>query len=437
MYSDWMNAAPLTFQLKMRVHYSSNYENAFWDGSAMTFGDGRNTFYPLVSLDVSAHEVSHGYTEQNSGLVYSGKSGGLNESFSDVAGEAAEYYMTGTNDWMVGEQIFKANGALRYMDDPTRDGRSIGHQSDYSSGMDVHYSSGVFNKAFYLLANKSGWDTKKAFLAYATANKLYWTSNTNWDNAGSGVMDAACDLGYDTDDVQDALASVGVTSNVSPGSECGDGGGGGEDPVLENGVPVTGISGSAKEQKFFTMAVPAGATNLTFNTSGGSGDADLYVKYGSKPTLQDYDCRSITSSSTESCTMGNIQTGTYHVMVEAWNAISGVSLVGSYSTDGDNSNSMDNGVPKSGLSASTGDEMMFTMDVPEGSSNVTFTMSGGTGDADLYVKFGSAPTDNDYDCRPYLYGNNETCTGSSSGGTYYARILAYSSFSGVNIVGNY
>ncbi|MEP0178001.1 MAG: M4 family metallopeptidase [Paraglaciecola sp.] len=73
----------------------------------MTFGDGANTFYPLVSLDVSSHEVSHGYTEQNSNLVYSGKSGGLNEAFSDMAGEAAEYYMLGENDWLVGRKYSK------------------------------------------------------------------------------------------------------------------------------------------------------------------------------------------------------------------------------------------------------------------------------------------------------------------------------------------
>ena len=87
MYRNWYNTAPLSFKLKMRVHYSRNYENAFWDGSQMTFGDGATTFYPLVSLDVAAHEVSHGFTEQNSGLVYSGQSGGINEAFSDMAGK--------------------------------------------------------------------------------------------------------------------------------------------------------------------------------------------------------------------------------------------------------------------------------------------------------------------------------------------------------------
>ena len=102
MYNAWLGVAPLTFQLTMRVHYSTNYENAFWDGSSMTFGDGYTTFYPLVSLDVSAHEVSHGFTEQNSNLTYSGQSGGINEAFSDMAGEAAEYYMRGLNDFLVG-----------------------------------------------------------------------------------------------------------------------------------------------------------------------------------------------------------------------------------------------------------------------------------------------------------------------------------------------
>ena len=82
MYNDWIGTPPLTFQLSMRVHYSNNYENAFWNGSSMTFGDGASRFYPLVSLDVSSHEVSHGFTEQNSNLVYSGRSGGLNEAFS-------------------------------------------------------------------------------------------------------------------------------------------------------------------------------------------------------------------------------------------------------------------------------------------------------------------------------------------------------------------
>lgn len=210
MYSSWLNTAPLTFQLKMKVHYSRNYENAYWDGSAMVFGDGKNTFYPLVSLDVSAHEVSHGFTSQNSNLVYSGQSGGINEAFSDIAGEAAEYYMNGTNDFLVGAQIFKGSGALRYMSNPPLDGRSIGSANDYTSGLDVHYSSGVFNKAFYLLATTSGWDTQKAFLCFAKANQNYWTPSTNFVNGAQGVVDACSDLGYGTADATAAFAGVDI-----------------------------------------------------------------------------------------------------------------------------------------------------------------------------------------------------------------------------------
>ena len=96
------------------------------------------------------------------------------------------------------------------------------------------------------------------------------------------------------------------------------------------------------------------------------------------------------------------------------------------------------GVAVTGLSATTGNSLDYTMAVPSGSSNLTFTLSGGTGDADMYVKFGSAPTDSSYDCRPYKNGNAETCTFASPGaGTWYVRVKAYSSFSGVSLLGDY
>lgn len=433
MYSDWFGSAPLTFQLEMRVHYSNSYENAFWDGSAMTFGDGKNTFYPLVSLDVTAHEVSHGYTEQNSGLVYSGKSGGLNEAFSDMAGEAAEYFMTGSNDWKVGEQIFKGNGALRYMNDPTLDGRSIGHQSNYSSGMDVHHSSGVFNKAFFLLANKAGWNTRKAFEVMTNANKLYWTSNTNWDSAGDGAIDAACDLGYSTADVKSALASVGVSANASS-SDCGittptDG-------ILANGVTETGLSGNAKDQLFYTLEVSAGATDLNFVTTGSSGDADLFVKFGSKPTLSNYDCKSTSSSSNENCDISSAQAGTYHVMVEAWNAISGTSLTGSFiANDGTNpGDPTPIDVTYDINSISSGAWERFTENLANGYSTLTVTISGGTGDADLYVTEGTQSTTSNYDCRPYENGNDEVCTFTSpAAGAWYFDVRGYNSSSNITL----
>lgn len=233
MYQAYLGVRPLTFQLTMRVHYSTNYENAFWNGSSMTFGDGGSTFYPLVSLDVSAHEVSHGYTEQNSNLTYSGQSGGINEAYSDIAGEAAEFFMRGSADFLVGAQIFKGSGALRYMNNPPQDGRSIDNAANFTSGMDVHYSSGVYNKAFYLLANRPGWDVPKAFRIFGRANDLYWTASSNFNQAACGVETAANDLGYAVADVSAAFLSVGV--------DC-PGGGGNNPPTANFTSSVSGLT---------------------------------------------------------------------------------------------------------------------------------------------------------------------------------------------------
>ncbi len=329
MYGSYVGVPPLTFQLTMRVHYSNNYENAFWDGSAMTFGDGATTFHPLVSLDVSAHEVSHGFTEQNSNLTYSGRSGGMNEAFSDIAGEAAEFFMKGSNDWLVGADIFKGTGALRYMANPPQDGASIGHANDYYSGMDVHYSSGVYNKAFYLLATKPGWDTSKAFKVFARANQLYWTANIGFNEGACGVQTASTDLAFATADVTAAFTSVGVTCGTP------DTGGGTETDggALTNGVAKTGLSASTGSAWLFQMAVPAGATNVKFVQSGGSGDADMYVKFGSPPTDDSWDCRPYTGGNAETCNM-TTQVGTYHVRLKAYSSYSNVSLTGSYTPPG-------------------------------------------------------------------------------------------------------
>lgn len=212
MYGSWFGGLrPLNERkLYMKVHYGNGYENAFWDGQAMTFGDGRSRFYPLVSLDVSAHEVSHGFTELNSGLVYEGQSGGINEAFSDMAGEAAEYFMKGSNDWKVGADIFKGNGSLRYMDQPSRDGLSIEHASQYHDGIDVHHSSGLYNRTFYLLANSVGWNTRKAFQVFVDANRFYWTETSTFDQGACGVIQSAQNRSYGSSDTIAAFAAVGV-----------------------------------------------------------------------------------------------------------------------------------------------------------------------------------------------------------------------------------
>ncbi len=104
--------------------------------------------------------------------------------------------------------------------------------------------------------------------------------------------------------------------------------------TLTNGTPVTGLSGSAGTELRYTLVVPAGATGLSFVTSGGSGDADLFVKFGSAPTTASYDCKSEGSSNAETCNIATAQAGTYHVLVRGYSTFSGLSLTGSYTTGG-------------------------------------------------------------------------------------------------------
>lgn len=222
MYHDWYGVEVLNksdgtpMQLVMRVHYGDNYENAYWDGRQMTFGDGDAMMYPLVSLGVGGHEVSHGFTEQHSNLEYYGQSGGMNESFSDMAAQAAEYYSLGKNDWSIGGEVMKETSgyeALRYMDKPSKDGESIDNADEYYGGIDVHYSSGVYNRLFYLIASKPGWNTRLAFDVMVKANMDYWTPYTSFEEGACGVISASKDLGFSTKDVRSALKDVAINTS--------------------------------------------------------------------------------------------------------------------------------------------------------------------------------------------------------------------------------
>lgn len=123
--------------------------------------------------------------------------------------------------------------------------------------------------------------------------------------------------------IVDALAAV----NAATG-----GGGGGSE--LQNGVAVSNLSGATGAELRYTMNVPAGATNLQFQISGGSGDADLYVRFGSAPTTSTFDCRPYLNGNNETCTIASPQTGTYHVMIRGYSSFTGLTLRGSYSTGG-------------------------------------------------------------------------------------------------------
>ena len=322
MYQDWLNTRPIQQKLTMRVHYGSNYGNAFWDGRQMTFGDGNQSMYPLATWDVIAHEVSHGFTEQNSNLEYRGMSGGMNESFSDVAAAALSEYVHGTFNWKMGEHVMKHSDAMRYFINPSQDGMSIGHINQYYNGIDVHHSSGIFNKAFYHLATSNSWDIKKAFKAYATANQLYWTTNSDFQQGANGVCKAAEKLGYETSAVKSAFSEVGI--NVQ---NCGSGQ---PNPnpnpptptptptpgvvELEINVPTPIVSGGEEQQQFVLKNVPG--SDAWIQTYNGYGNVDLYVAIGRPASLSDYDCSSTNSDNSEYCGFGGVQGEDIYVLVD-------------------------------------------------------------------------------------------------------------------------
>ncbi|MFW5474881.1 M4 family metallopeptidase [Knoellia sp. CPCC 206450] len=203
-----------------RVHYGSNYVNAFWDGKQMTYGDGDGTsFGPLVSLDVAGHEMSHGVTENSANLTYSGESGGLNESTSDIFGTMVEFSADNPSDpgdYLIGEEFDLAEGlGFRRMDNPSSDGKSVNCWSSSVGNLDVHYSSGVGNHFFYLLAEGSGSKTfggkahssttcngstltgigrDAAAKIWYRALTVYMTSSTNYAGARTATILAAGDL---------------------------------------------------------------------------------------------------------------------------------------------------------------------------------------------------------------------------------------------------
>jgi len=231
-----------------RVHYGRNYNNAFWQDSCfcMTYGDGDGkTFNPFDSLDVAGHEMSHGVTSRTSNLTYSGESGGLNEGTSDIFGTMVEFFANNANDtpdYKIGERLYKSgNGALRFMYQPSLDGASADCWYGTVGSLNVHYSSGVTNHFFYLLAEGTapagkpasptcnpgdtrqakgtgalnGISREKAEQIWYRALTVYFTSSTNYAGARVGTMNAARDLYGFASPEQNAVAAAWSAVNVN------------------------------------------------------------------------------------------------------------------------------------------------------------------------------------------------------------------------------
>lgn len=198
------------FKLLSYVHYSTNYVNAFWDGSRMTYGDGNATYTPLTSLDIGGHEITHGLTSFTANLTYSYESGALNESFSDCFGTAVEWYADPVHaDWLIGEDI---GAAFRSHSNPNAYSQPDTYLGTYwytgtGDNGGVHTNSGVQNYWFYLLSQGgSGTNdignafsvtgiglTKAAAIAFRTLT-VYLTSGSQYADARTYSIQAATDL---------------------------------------------------------------------------------------------------------------------------------------------------------------------------------------------------------------------------------------------------
>ncbi|WP_406399481.1 M4 family metallopeptidase [Streptomyces sp. NBC_00879] len=274
-----------------RVHYGNNYVNAFWQDSCfcMTYGDGSGNAKPLTSIDVAAHEMTHGVTAATAKLVYSGESGGLNEATSDIFAAAVEFYANNAQDkgdYLVGEKIdINGDGTpLRYMDKPSKDGASKDAWYSGIGGIDVHYSSGPANHWYYLLSEGSGakvingvnYDSPtsdglpvtgigrdKASLIWFKALTTKFNSTTNYAAARTGTIAVATELygatSAEVKSVTDAWAGINV--GARPGG--GDPGG----TVFENTADVSIPDNGA-------------AVTSSVNVTGRTGNAPSTLKVG-------------------------------------------------------------------------------------------------------------------------------------------------------------
>ncbi|WLT32521.1 Ig-like domain-containing protein [Geothrix sp. PMB-07] len=235
-----------------RVHYGSRYDNAFWSDACfcMTYGDG-SVLKTLTALDVAGHEMSHGVCATTANLAYYGESGGLNEANSDILGTMVEFYSRGAQGigtvvpdtggtWTIGEQLTNPSfpNPLRYMYKPSLDGASPDAWSASLGSLDVHYSSGPMNRAFYFLSQgSSATASSTSYSSYLPAGmkgigndkavRIWWrtlstrlTSTSNYLAARNGAIASAAELygagGAEEAAVWNAFAAINVGSAWKP-----------------------------------------------------------------------------------------------------------------------------------------------------------------------------------------------------------------------------
>ena len=329
--------------LVSRVHFGSSgrYNNAFWNGTNMSYGDGDGTtFTPLTTLDICGHEMTHGVTERTANLTYSNESGALNEATSDIMGSMVELYAKGgtvtANTWLIGEDAYTpgtAGDALRSMKDPNSLGDPDHYSLRYTGTSDnggVHTNSSIVNHAYYLMAaggtNRvsgvavTGVGTSAMEKIWYRALTTYFTSGTNFAAARTATINAANDLYGSTSAQATTVATgwcaVGVGSCPTSGTPTPTPtpGGGGSELLTNGGFEASaspwvgsgtgyfytasgsyphggtgyiyfGVNNSVSGQSYQTVTIPTTATgnltfwlNITSSETGTTAYDNLYVE---------------------------------------------------------------------------------------------------------------------------------------------------------------
>jgi hypothetical protein len=327
------------------------------------------------------------------------------------------------------------------------------------------------------MATVSGWGTTKSaatttpdsllavdvpIISLTVAQKDYPQETITSDQLAAGVVDTGGKDACQGDSggplvVKTPGGGVKLAGSVSWGYGCADGAhpgmygrissfaewikttmaNGGND-ILTNGQAIA-VSGAAGDWKHFQIEVPEGTADFEIELSGGKGDADLYVRAGAPADLTTFDCRPNKAGNSESCAFTSPKPNRYYISVLGHASFSNVRLVARVkaSVESD-TKELEDGTPVENLAADQGESILFTMQVPEGAHVLQFAISGGKGDADLYVRFARPPTSIAFDCRPFRKGNKETCTfADPPAGTYYVALRGHTAFSNLSLTGNY
>eukprot|EP01084_Bolivina_argentea_P132756 234273_1 len=353
IYDEWLDGSlpvneeylPLRVYIHVTDFDGSSYENAGFsedtDGRGyIMFGDCASTYYPMAVFGISAHELAHGFTRNNSELVYADQSGGMNEAYSDLMAQVAKYYINEEVDWMIGCDIKKDSTCMRYMDDRVRsDGKSIdNYKVGYYTNINPHQSSGVYNKAWWLLNTEKGWDMKTLFEVVSKAH-AYWDPQSTYNEGVCGIYEALYEVKGNNSithgmayELIDAFEQVGVQC-IQYTEE--------DDDINESDIinidneAIMINRGNKMEWIYFSLNTKdlqllddSVEELLTITISGGNGDADLYILANEDIWSTNFICISNSIGNDEECVIqiDKAVDCNFYILVYGFNEFNGATL---------------------------------------------------------------------------------------------------------------